>query len=528
MSFKFTFALAIFFVFHSGPGFSQEVSVSQGDNSKTTLEQELRWLQAENFVWGASKYEQKVTDAPSSVSIITADEIKKYGYRTLADILRSIRGFYITYDRNWNYTGVRGFNRPGDYNTRILLLVDWHRINDNIFDQAYIGTTFIVDVDLIDRVEVIRGPGSSLYGNSAFFGVINVITRSAQNLSGGETAGEYARWNAYKGRLSYGHEFQNSVSVLVSGSIYDSKGQKKLYFKEFDDPATNNGIAEKADADKNYSFFAKTSYHDFTIQGAHINREKNVPTAAYEVEFNDSRFITIDQRSYVEMKYEHEFGEELDLMARLSYDRYQFDADYPFDTGINKDYAFGQLWSTELMLTKTFFEHHKLVAGGEYKDNLNQDQKNFDGEHHFDFLDDKRSTKDWALFFQDEFDILENLTVNAGVRYDHFETFGGTTNPRAAVIYSPFEDTVLKLLYGEAFRAPNAFEFYYEDAGESQKANPDLQPETIKTYELVWDQQVGENIRGTVSGFFYKINDLITQQTEHAADILVSTNVEEN
>ena len=116
------------------------------------------------MVVGASKYEQQVTEAPASVSIVSADDIKKYGYRSLADALRSVRGTYVTYDRNYNYLGTRGFDRPGDLNTRVLLLVDGHRINDNIFESAPVGTEFPIDIDLIDRIEVIRGPSSSLDG----------------------------------------------------------------------------------------------------------------------------------------------------------------------------------------------------------------------------------------------------------------------------------------------------------------------------------------------------------------------------
>jgi len=112
-------------------------------------------------VFGASGYKQKVTDVPASITIVTAEEIRRYGYRTLADILRSVPGFYVTGDRNYSYLGERGFGRPGDYNSRVLLLVDGHRTNDNLFDQALIGTEFPVDVDLIERVEVIRGPNSS-------------------------------------------------------------------------------------------------------------------------------------------------------------------------------------------------------------------------------------------------------------------------------------------------------------------------------------------------------------------------------
>lgn len=120
-------------------------------------------------VYSASKFVQKTTEAPSAVTVITSADISSYGYRTLADILNSVRGMNVTYDRNYQYLGIRGFNRPGDYNSRVLLLVDGYRVNDANFDTASIGGEFFLDVDLIKRVEVVRGPGSSIYGSNAFF-----------------------------------------------------------------------------------------------------------------------------------------------------------------------------------------------------------------------------------------------------------------------------------------------------------------------------------------------------------------------
>src|SRR5205814_1495674 len=97
--------------------------------------------------------------------------------------------------------GARGINL-GDFNSRMLLLVDGHRINNNLTDGAFIDTAFILDMDLIDRVEVIRGPGSALYGNNAFFGVINVVTRKGAQLNGLEVSGEYGEFDSYKARVT--------------------------------------------------------------------------------------------------------------------------------------------------------------------------------------------------------------------------------------------------------------------------------------------------------------------------------------
>ncbi|MCP5047591.1 MAG: TonB-dependent receptor plug domain-containing protein, partial [bacterium] len=102
-------------------------------------------------VFGASKYEQKTTEAPSSVTIITAEEIERYGCRTLADVLESVRGLYTTYDRNYSFLGVRGFLPPGDTISRILLLVNGSPQNDASYDGMVIDTSNGLDVNMIKR-----------------------------------------------------------------------------------------------------------------------------------------------------------------------------------------------------------------------------------------------------------------------------------------------------------------------------------------------------------------------------------------
>jgi iron complex outermembrane receptor protein len=483
-------------------------------------------LQEIPSVYSASKYEQKVTEAPSSVSIVTADEIKKYGYRTLADILRSIRGFYVTYDRNYSYLGVRGFARPGDYNARVLLLVDGHRLNENVFDGVLIGTEFVLDVDLIERVEIIRGPSSSLYGNNAFFAVINVITRRGRDLQGAEISGEAGSFDTYKGRLSYGRKLQNGLEALLSGSFYTSEGQR-LFFKEFDDPATNHGVAEDSDDDQFYSAFGKLSWRDFTLQGAFVSREKGIPTGAFGTVFNDPRSRTTEERAYLDLTYAHNFGTQWGVLARLFYDRYYYDGDYLYDyppVTLNKEQAWGEWWGGELQGTTRILPRQSLTFGVEYRNNFRQELRSFDQDPFLLFMDENRNSSIWALYAQDEITLLKNLTLNVGVRYDHYDTFGGTTNPRAALIYTPFKDTIVKLLYGTAFRAPNFYELYVSSVG--FKPNPDLQPETITTYELILEQYLGTHLRGTAAAFSYTIDNLISQRTDPTDGLIGYQNVD--
>lgn len=484
-------------------------------------------------VFGASKFEQKVNEAPSSVSIITQAEIKKYGYRTLADLLRSVRGFFTTYDRNYSYIGVRGFGRPGDYNTRVLLLVDGHRINDNVYDQAPISNDFPVDIDLIEKVEIIRGPSSSIYGTNAFLGVINILTRRGRDLKGIEVSGEAGRFDAYKGRASYGNRYSNGLELLLSGSYSDSRGPD-LFFKEFNNPLTNRGIARGCDWENFHNVFSKVSFQDFTLEGVYSSRDKGIPTAPWESQFNDSRTATTDERAYLDFKYERSFSNDFSLMSRFFYDRYSYDGTYPYNLrapgappliSMNKDRAEGEWFGGEVQFTKKLFEGNRLLAGVEFQDNFRQDQRTYDERPFFSYLDSHASSFRWAIYAEDQYQLTKGLILNAGLRYDHFETFGDTLNPRLALIYNPFAKTTFKLIYGEAFRAPNAYEMNYGD-GQTQKAARNLRPEKIQTYEAVWEQYIGEQHRMTMTGYYFTIDDLINLSTDPADNLLVFKNID--
>lgn len=487
-------------------------------------------------VVGASKYEQKVTEAPSSVSIVTSAEIKKYGYRTLADILRRLRGFYVTDDRNYSYVGVRGFNRPGDYNTRVLLLVDGHRINDALYEQAYIGTDFILDVDLIDRVEVIRGPSSSLYGSSAFFAVVNVITRRARNLDGLEISGEAASFDTTRWRASYGNRFGGGLEAVLSGTHYESKGQN-LFFPEFDDPATNNGVAEKKDGDRFKSLFSNVSFGDFNLQAAYSTREKGIPTGSYGTAFNDPRTRTTDERYYADLKYERVIDARTSFMGRIFYDWYRYDGDYAYrdDTVnpvppffyLNRDGGKAEWAGGEFKLSRRMRDRHRLTVGAEYRYALHLDQFNFNPDPFTQALDDKRRDDNWGIYFQDEVVLAKTLVLNAGARHDRYGRFGGTFNPRVALIYNPSGNWFLKFLYGRAFRAPNAYELYYSDGGVTQKSNPGLRPEVIRTYEIVFENYTADHYRVVAAGYFYRIDNLVSQQEDPADGLTVFRNAGE-
>jgi outer membrane receptor for ferrienterochelin and colicins len=468
-------------------------------------------------VYGASKFIEKVGDAPASVTIVTAEEIQEYGYRTLADVLKSVRGFYVVYDRNYTYVGVRGFSRPSDYNARILFLIDGHRENDNIFDGAYVGTEFPVDVDLIDHIEIIRGPGSAVYGTGAFAAVINVITKRGRDLDAMEVSAEAGSWNTYKARLSYGRRLNNNLEFLLSGSFYNSLGQKQLFFQAFDSPSTNNGIAVDADSDKAYSIFADVIRGDFTVHAVLNSRTKHIPTASFGTVFDDPRTQTTDARRYIDLQYAHAFASKWETLGRASYDWYGYNGLYIYDyagTGIppftkNIDLATGAWSNFEFDASRTFFDRHRIALGAEYRQDFKQQQSNYDQQPYLLYLNNNGTSKNAAYYFQDQFSIRKDLILVGGLRSDWYEAFGTTYNPRFALVYVPTKDTRLKFMLNRAFRAPNRYEEFYVSSN-SDEANPSLLPERITSYELEVDQSLGRNLQFTASGFLNHMDDLIT------------------
>lgn len=473
-------------------------------------------------VSSASTYPQQMRDVPSSAIVVSADEIRTYGYRTLAEVLGSMRGLYITNDRSWSYLGVRGFSRTGDYNSRVLLMVDGIRVNDNVFNQAYLGSEFLVDIDLIQRVEFVPGPGASIYGDNAFFGVINVITKKADAMLGKTLTGELGSYQSYKGSARYGAIFDNGAELVLSATALDSAGRDWRY-PQF------SGVARDLDGENYQKLFAKFSMQGLTLEAGHMLRVKQNPTAPYDTVFNDPRYKTTDEHTFVSATYDSALSKTLDMRLHFNHGAFYYEGRYPDPGALNVDRTYGRRDTMDVRFTSTAFDSHKIVGGVEFIRDGRLDQVNFDVAPYQLFLNDKHSADKYGLYLQDEVRLRKDWLLNAGVRYDHYQTFGGTLNPRLALIYQPTANDNFKMIYGRAFRAPNAYELFYgnNSIGAPQKGNPDLNPEIMHTYELAWDRVLNQRWQSHVGVFHYQITDLISQQLDPADGRLVFRNVDE-
>ena len=464
-------------------------------------------------VVSASRFEQKSSETPSTVSVVTQDDIRQYGWRTLGEVLRSLRGFYVHYDRGYEYVGTRGFARPQDFNTRVLLLVDGHRMNDAVYDMAYIGTDSIIDLDLVDHIEVIRGPGSSIYGSNALFGVINIVTRTAEQVNGAEVGARLSSHGTVEGRATLGTRFENGAGLLASISGMNGTGPD-LFFPEFDSPQTNNGQTSHTDYTRQGRFFARLSQEGLSLTAAASRRNKGMPNGGFGGAFDDRGHTQIDTQAYVDLHYTRNLAADTELSGRAFVADYTYSmpALYGTPSVRNYDEAHGSWYGAEMKLVSALTARNKLVAGLEHQRNRIQRLTNRDEPDVINF-DDRRQSERSGAFVQNDFQWTSDLKLSLGARYDWMSHQAGQFSPRLGAVYRSTAQTVWKVQYGSSFRAPNSYESNYGFPG-TQRANPDLRPETIKTWEGGVEHYLDSQTRLLATAYMYRLDKLIDQISE--------------
>jgi outer membrane receptor protein involved in Fe transport len=463
---------------------------------------------------GASKHTQDLERAPAAVVVRTGGEIRAHGYRTLAEVLESMPGIHLQYDRAYVYAGVRGINRPGDFNSRLLVMIDGARINDALYEGGPLGREFPLDVGLIDRVEYVPGPGSALYGSSAVLGVVNVITRTPSQLPGLRTTLELGTDLNRKLAATWGGELAGSRVLL--GYAAERRPGHDLYFAEYDSPETNHGIAHRNDGERASKLFVKARWAELTVTGGVSERIKDIPTASYATQFNAPNPWT-DRYAFVNLDMTRRWGGDQELHARLGAERYQFrnrsttaTADGPSD-GTEADDA--DAVSGEIRYSWLRWAGHRLTAGFEFQRNLRQSirlqtispqpqlQTDFD-----------ISSARHAFFAGDEWQLAPSVLLNLGARADWRIDGHVSTSPRLAAIWTPSPAWTLKWTQGSAFREPNAFERFYVD--DTQKVNPSLKAESLESHELaaIWRPTPAWTFEA--SAYSFRIRDLVELTTD--------------
>jgi len=265
-------------------------------------------------------------------------------------------------------------------------------------------------------------------------------------------------------------------------------------------------ISKSIDWDKHYGLLATANYEDLKIQGMLVSQEKGVPTGAWETLFNEEDHKTLNEHGFIELKYDYGIASNKNIMLRGYLDHYFYEASYPYEDGIELEATDNNWFGTEVQFRWDPRSDNRLIIGAEYQDHLRADYRYWTEDETFIDIDSPYNII--SLYIQDEYQITKDLLINLGIRRDRYSSVGSSTNPKTAIVYSPLKSGILKLLYGEAFRIPNIYETNYEEE-DYWELNPDLNPEKIRTAEIVWEQCLRDGLFGTVSIYNYRMRDLI-------------------
>ncbi len=509
---------------------------------------------------------QPIFQSASVTSVVTAQQIKAMGATELHEILETIPGLHVsiqanTYDYIYTMRGIRNST-----NSQVLVLLDGNRFSVPFQGRAVTGLK--LPIENIQKIEVIRGPGSALYGADAFAGVINIITKKAKDIDGTLLGGRVGNWNSQSIWTQHGGHWAGwdvATSVQYQHSSGDDKRIITKDSQSFIDAQLGTNASHAPDA-------MQTQFESWN---AHLNLQRKHWDIGFWASNGESGvhagaaaaldlYGKADTQQYLgSIKFSSEdWFDNWEFLAHVNYLFTDFQTNqlqlFPNDSlipigddgnisfnspsgltffthGVNDKIGRTQQTPTiELSSIYRGFQNHRLrfQAGYRYEKIKTRESKNIGlvpllggpppeivGNEMMDVTNTQlvylpnSSRSIWSLATQDEWQIAKNLQLTTGFRFDHYSDFGATFNPRVALVWDINKKFTSKLLYGRAFRAPSFTELGIKN-NPVLRGNPNLKPEIINTIELAFDYRPFQSLRTALNLYYYSIKDLIEAESE--------------
>jgi outer membrane receptor protein involved in Fe transport len=494
---------------------------------------DLEALLDEPLVAAASKSQEAVSAAPASTTIVSADDLRRYGVRSLDEAINFLSaGMVAETPLTATEVGARGVTITQDYGAHVLVLIDGHALNEAWGGTAYFDRAAGIPLEIVDHIELIVGPGSVLYGSNAMLGVISVVTKRAKDYKGlhGVVESELIPgpvggpgWSM-RGAAGGGFEFEvlkTRGEVTFIGEYYSLRGPELRFGPQSTEPDGVTGEPRRWSGQTppgvwggiaSQSYFARipTGYFRFSLGDFTLTARAELYRRSYPYhpsDFDDPGTTERDRWLSLDASYKRSIGSQVQIGARLYGDLYDYLQLIPStapgdclpgqDAGCRYDLYGRARWAgLELSGSFDWTGASRLVtlvgADGRVKNvgsTLSFDdpttQKPFGTSNVSDVTEVAL-----GVYVQQTLRPVDWLSFNTGARVDVDQRYGASLNPRAAVNVSPWKGGVVKAIYAKAFRAPTAFERYYVDPT-SQIPPVALKPESVRSVEGSFEQRFG-------------------------------------
>ncbi len=456
---------------------------------------------ADPMVVTATMTPKKMTDVPGAFEVITAEEIEMTGAETLDEVLGDALGVVLeSVPGRGRIPQIRGLS-----NKRVLILVDGMRFSSGFRDTTVDVSEF--STEFVERIEIVRGPSSALYGSEAIGGVINIITKNPTAVTTGSLTARY-------GINTYGEADNTVVRGVVGGTVGplgimayghanvsdEFDRQYNDYFSDTDDEQRySGGVKFQLDLTDDHRISTGVYYNETTRKG--LRPKNNTITDRDADSDRTNTFIQYDG---------HVAGSS--VMLRSYYSQFHLDRDYKDIGGLNlgNKYTYerfdidNEIYQIEGLVSRVFADNHLFSLGLEYREEERSGVENR-GETEVD-----DTIENSAVFIQDDFELFTGLQVTLGLRLDDHSGFGSEVSPRISTIYAISDNLRFKASYGEGFRAPSLYELYVETINMQGDVmpNPDLDPENSRSYEAGFEGEFG-HFTGKVMVFRNDMEDMI-------------------
>ena len=487
---------------------------------------EEKYYTTDRVLLSATKHLVESRKAPAINTVITEKEIRNMGARNLFDVLNRIPGLSISWNQIKGLINIRGVQT--DHGEKVLLMIDGQSINDSTTGSPtfYFGEDLMVEN--IKRIEIVRGPGSALFGTNAFIGVINVVTKDPEDYEKNLISSSVGSFHTWNHTLLFSHT-KTPFKIAAHMNYFDTDGERPMIDV---DAASNNpkihaslapgraqGFDEKIDVG------LKLKYNDVSAHFRMIDKDKGSFVGLLGALNDDSKISARLVMANMELK--KNVTDDVDFSVRVYTDYQRIDNYFEIypegfsgyeDKGLignpqGKNITFGYDCTANFR-----YGNHFFTGGAVYEGDLQYDVKNINNFE--DILNDPvdvTDTKNYnkivlrkmqALFVQDVWEMTAYDTLTLGLRFDHYDDFGGTWHPRIGWVHEFKNEMIFKFLYGTAFRAPSYNELYTIN-NPSVVGNPDLKPETIRSYEAALEIPRLDWCNLSLNYFYNEIDDFI-------------------
>ncbi len=458
----------------------------------------------EDVVVGAAKREQTLGNVASAVTVITADRIRRFGYRTVGEAVASVAGAYFEDTRIVSTIGFRGINILGDFNTRVLVLVDGATVNEGWGSFAGVGYGDLVAIDDIARIEVIRGPVSSVYGTNAFFGIINIVTRGAT-----ESPHAWGRVavNSINGFTASAGFAQGTVHQQIRGTI-----RAMTRFPEtLNVPEVGSNL--KGDGSNAFAGSVAGAYNGTFAQVRAYRFRRDSPFAPYNGDpAANAPYNEYNSQLLAELGHTEELTKRLTIVGRAYANVYEFyDHILQYQAAPFDDYGDTKTFGLELRgRYEVIPDKLGITAGTEANFNRTKSHSFTASTPIADEVTVPKDINIEGVYTELDGTLLPWLGYTVGARYDRNSVIDTRLSPRAALFISKPEKYGVKFLYAEGFRNPSAYEAFFHD--DVTFAAPDhLTSETIRSFEVVgWAKPIG-GLSTRISGFYWDARGIVEQ-----------------